>query len=188
MDVTSLLKTVHKEAYPALSPRRPELSQAGRTILITGGSSGIGLAIAKAFAQAGAKHLIIVGRRESVNLSSASKIRAEYPDVLVEGCNGDIGDLTSIDKLWTDLARENVHVDVLVLNAVKWSDLQTILALGRDGVWADLTLNVRSTIDFVERFNKQNNPEKRAKVRDTPCQGLADYSEGFGCSSHLRFS
>ncbi|KAL9565108.1 hypothetical protein ACKAV7_010753 [Fusarium commune] len=40
------LKTLHKKPYHAIYPTRPELSQEGRTILITGGNSGIVLSAA----------------------------------------------------------------------------------------------------------------------------------------------
>ncbi|KAF4826565.1 hypothetical protein CGCTS75_v008959 [Colletotrichum tropicale] len=53
------LKTYHKEPYAAISPRLPELSQQDNTVLITGGSEGIGFAIAKAFIEASAKEIVI---------------------------------------------------------------------------------------------------------------------------------
>ncbi|KAG7410597.1 hypothetical protein Forpe1208_v010670 [Fusarium oxysporum f. sp. rapae] len=49
------LKTLHKKPYHAIYPTRPELSQEGRTILITGGNSGIGFPIARSFVISKAK-------------------------------------------------------------------------------------------------------------------------------------
>lgn len=43
-------KTFHNFSYPSISPTRPELSTAGKVILITGGGSGIGPRITHAFA------------------------------------------------------------------------------------------------------------------------------------------
>jgi hypothetical protein len=47
-------KTSHKTAYPAISPTRPELTAKGKTIVITGGGTGIGAETALYFAKAGA--------------------------------------------------------------------------------------------------------------------------------------
>ena len=60
---TSFTSTWHSTPYALISPSRPELSAAGRTVVVTGGGTGIGKAIAKAFAQAGASSVAILGRR-----------------------------------------------------------------------------------------------------------------------------
>jgi hypothetical protein len=44
----SLPKAIHATPYAAISPSRPELSQKGRAIYVTGGSEGIGLAMPSA--------------------------------------------------------------------------------------------------------------------------------------------
>jgi hypothetical protein len=48
-------------------------------------------------------------------------------------------------------------VDVLVLNAAATGNTAPILQTGLDGVWADFETNVRSSLDFTERFFKQAN-------------------------------
>jgi hypothetical protein len=35
-------KTVHRDQYPAIDPANPELSQAGKVVVITGASRGLG--------------------------------------------------------------------------------------------------------------------------------------------------
>lgn len=159
----SFTKTVHRSPYPEISPSRPELSQAGKTVLITGGHTGIGYAIAKAYAQASAEKIIIVGRRVDLVTSATSRLGAIFPEVQALGRVCDVSDLASADTLWEGLAKEGIVVDVVVLNAAKLST-QPILEVGRDAVWSEYLLNVRANLDFAERLYKQPNAKGRRKV------------------------
>ncbi|KAF9874615.1 short chain dehydrogenase [Colletotrichum karsti] len=162
-DGTTFTKILHKKSYPTINPARPELSQAGRTVLITGGSAGIGFAIARGFAQAGAERVIILGRRQKVVDEAASQLQGEYPSVKIDGRQSDVSDLDSADGLWGALESEGVHVDVLVLNAGVTTQGSPILELGRDEIWSQYIVNVRSHLDFTERFYKQRGDEDRGK-------------------------
>ncbi|KAL6906983.1 hypothetical protein GGI43DRAFT_248811 [Trichoderma evansii] len=153
------LKQYHRGPYAAISPSRPELSQAGKTIVVTGGNSGIGFAIARGFIQASAKHVIILGRRQDVVKSAAEKLSKEADSfgssTAVEGKVCDIASLESTEKFWEDLQSNGIFVDVLVLNAAAGGKATPILKNGLRNVWADYEANVRSTLDFTERFHKQ---------------------------------
>ncbi|GFP57133.1 short chain dehydrogenase citE [Trichoderma asperellum] len=59
----SFTKEWHTKPYPDISPSRSGLSAAGKNVVITGGGTGIGKAVAIAFAQAGANSVSILGRR-----------------------------------------------------------------------------------------------------------------------------
>lgn len=59
----SFTKTWHKKPYVAIDPIRPELKASGKFVVVAGGGTGIGKAIAISFAQAGAKTIAILGRR-----------------------------------------------------------------------------------------------------------------------------
>ncbi|KAI7089442.1 hypothetical protein KC356_g2519 [Hortaea werneckii] len=66
---SSLLQPTHHDLYPFIDPTPPSGKLAGaakgKSVLITGAGSGIGRAIAEAFALAGAERLFLVGRREA---------------------------------------------------------------------------------------------------------------------------
>ena len=84
-------------------------SIAGKRVLITGGTSGIGLAVARAFVTAGAR-VVITGRRES-GADIAAGIGAAYVAM-------DVGDSVSITH-GTKTAADQLGggIDVAVLNA-----------------------------------------------------------------------
>lgn len=156
-------RAVHNAPYLAIAPTRPELSQAGKTVLITGGHTGIGYAIARAFAQASAERVIIIGRRDNLVASAASRLTSEFPSTQTLGRICDVADGMSVDRLWKDLANENIFIDVVVLNAAKLS-ARPILDLGRDAIWEEYIINVRTHLDFIERIYKQRGAKGRQKV------------------------
>ncbi|KAK2008699.1 short chain dehydrogenase [Colletotrichum eremochloae] len=164
-DGMTFTKTIHKDPYSAILPSRPELSQTGRTILITGGSAGIGLAIAESFAQAGAKRIIILGRRQHKVEDSVRKLEKEYghKNVQFSGFSSDVNDLEKNEKLWKDFEEDGTVIDVLVLNAAKMFPASSILALGTDEVWDGFTTNVRALLDHSGRFYKQKNSKGQQK-------------------------
>jgi NADP-dependent 3-hydroxy acid dehydrogenase YdfG len=157
------IKTLHKKPYPAISPLRPELSQAGRTVLITGGSSGIGFAIARAFAQASAFHVIITGRRETVLADAVSRLKAENAvGTLITGLVSDMSDPQDAEKLWSGFKSKGIVVDVLVLNAMKLGELKPILQAGVESTWSAFETNVRGLLDYAVRFHQQGGEKPKA--------------------------
>lgn len=150
-------ETYHKKPYPAIDPNRPELSQNGRTVLITGGATGIGFAIARAFVAASASRIILVGRRASklddaiANLQRLSG--AQSTNLVQRSC--DVTELDQVAKLWAKLAEEGIVVDTMVVNAATIGSAGSVLERGTLNVWQDFTMNVRAVMDFTERFYKQ---------------------------------
>ncbi|KAL5093168.1 hypothetical protein Trisim1_011954 [Trichoderma cf. simile WF8] len=153
------LKEYRRKPYEATSPSRPELSQAGRTVVVTGGNSGIGYAIARNFVKASAKRVIILGRRPDVVKSAADRLAQEGKEFgspsLVEGRVCDVGSLEATEALWSGLEKEGIFVDVLVLSAASHGKVSPILKSDLSSVWGDFEANVRSLLDFTQRFYNQ---------------------------------
>ena len=161
-------KTSHTKPYAAIALSRPELSQAGRTVLVTGGTAGIGYAIARGFLRAGAARVIILGRNAERAAASAESLRQEAREANPEatgaevvGLAVDMADAAAIEKLWKRFGggdgkeKDKIVVDVLVLNAASFSPPKTIMELGVNGLWRDFEVNVRAQVDMAERFYKQ---------------------------------
>lgn len=164
----SLTTPFHREPYPAISPLRPEMSQTGKTILVTGGNAGIGFAISKAFLQASAAKVIILGRRPGLVGDAVAKLAPENHEAQVVGLTCDVSSSEEVDKLWKNLEEEGSVVDVLVLNAVKISDQNPILDVGTEGIWKDYDMNLRAQLQMTEKFYKQKKQGAPGpKVRDT---------------------
>src|SRR5262245_55716284 len=81
----------------------------GATVLITGGSSGIGRATAKMLADAGAR-IAITGRDERKLASAAEALN-------VRGIRADVTDEADILRTYQTFLQEFGHLDVLINNA-----------------------------------------------------------------------
>jgi short-subunit dehydrogenase involved in D-alanine esterification of teichoic acids len=82
----------------------------GRTVLVTGGTSGIGLGIAEAFHGRGSR-VIICGR----DWSRLSAVEEKFPGITALSC--DVGDGLQRKNLATDVMHRFPDLDILVNNA-----------------------------------------------------------------------
>jgi short-subunit dehydrogenase len=99
----------------------------GKVVVVTGGSSGIGEAVAVRVAEAGGK-VVIVARDEEKLAEVRKRITAMGGHVKTYSC--DITDYAANHKLAKDILRDFGHVDVLVNNAGR--SIRRSLALSYD--------------------------------------------------------
>jgi NAD(P)-dependent dehydrogenase (short-subunit alcohol dehydrogenase family) len=83
----------------------------GKIAVITGGSSGIGLATARLFVAEGA-YVFITGRRQTELDAAVTEVRGN-----VTGVQGDVANLADLDRLYETVKREKGRIDVLFANA-----------------------------------------------------------------------
>ncbi|MGW3244134.1 glucose 1-dehydrogenase [Streptomyces sp. NPDC001070] len=83
----------------------------GKTAIVTGGTSGIGLATAQRFAAEGA-HVFVTGRRQDALDAAVAGIGPRATGIL-----GDVSDLADLDRLYDAVAQQGRRVDVLFGNA-----------------------------------------------------------------------
>ncbi|MBL5974448.1 MAG: SDR family NAD(P)-dependent oxidoreductase [Candidatus Leucobacter sulfamidivorax] len=89
---------------------------AGRTALVTGGSDGIGLEIARWLALAGARVLLPVRNREKGE-RAAARIRESAPGARLELLDLDLARLDSVAALVSELRDAGEPIELAVLNA-----------------------------------------------------------------------
>ncbi|MBJ6637104.1 SDR family oxidoreductase [Streptomyces sp. NPDC014793] len=83
----------------------------GKTAIVTGGTSGIGLATAQRFAAEGA-YVFITGRRKEALDAAVESIGAG-----VTGIQSDVSDLAGLDRLYAAVEQQGRRIDVLFANA-----------------------------------------------------------------------
>ena len=84
----------------------------GKIAVITGGSSGIGLATAQRFVDEGA-YVFITGRRQSELDAAVEQIGKNN----VTGVQGDVSNLEDLDRLYATVKQQKGRIDVLFANA-----------------------------------------------------------------------
>lgn len=143
----------HKKVYPALSPTRPELSAAGKTVLITGGGKSIGKAMTQSFAIAGASHIIILGRDLEALNTLRDELHAQYPHgPKIHTYAADIEDATRCTEIFKH-ARENVGpVDVLILNAAYLPKPAPFATMDLSDFWKAFEINVKANTTLAQLF------------------------------------
>lgn len=90
--------------------------QTGRTFLVTGGTSGIGLETAKALAAGGAR-VVIASRNPEKGREAIREIQQSAPDATVTFEELDLGDLASVRALAKRLEHSLPKLDGLINNA-----------------------------------------------------------------------
>ncbi|PQE18104.1 short-chain dehydrogenase reductase SDR protein [Rutstroemia sp. NJR-2017a BVV2] len=145
--------TWHDKSYPYISPTRPELSVAGKTIIVTGGGTGIGASIAQSFALAGAKAIGLLGRRENVLLETAAKISSIAPSVQISHALADVADASALSTAVSSLSQTfSSKIDIFVSNAGYFPTLGSIADTDAEDWWKAFEVNVKGGFNAIKAF------------------------------------
>ncbi|MCK1733512.1 SDR family NAD(P)-dependent oxidoreductase [Bradyrhizobium sp. 138] len=117
-----------------------------RTILITGGSAGIGLAFALKFLELG-NRVIVTGRRQAV----LDDVKAKHP--ALHTVQSDVADPAQISTLAQTIKRDFPELDVLVNNAgiSRYKNL-TVPAFDLADLMTEVNVNVGGVIRMTSAF------------------------------------
>ena len=120
--VTQTAKQGGQQAFSAIQPARylKGLSKQqvgrGKTVLITGASSGLGEGMARLFAKLG-YNLAICARRIDRLAQLKEDLMAQYPDIRVEYRALDVSDYAAIFTVFNAFAADFGQIDRVVVNA-----------------------------------------------------------------------
>jgi uncharacterized oxidoreductase len=118
----------------------------GRTILITGGSAGIGLAFAHKFLELG-NEVIVTGRRQA----ALDEVKAKHPRLHI--IQSDAADTAQIAALAARVKVEFPKLDVLMNNAgiLLYKNLKATTS-DLDGLMAEMNINVGGVLRTMSAF------------------------------------
>ena len=96
-----------------------EISLSGRSAIVTGGSKGIGLAVATRFAQSGADVAVVARGKESLDeaVAAIKKTAKEGNKARVIGVQADVGVAADIQRAYDEVMKAFAKVDIIVNNA-----------------------------------------------------------------------
>jgi 2-hydroxycyclohexanecarboxyl-CoA dehydrogenase len=118
----------------------------GKTVLITGGASGIGRATVLAFARHGARVICA-----DINEARAAEVAKEAKDagLAVEPVAIDLADTKSIRCCAADVIARHARVDVLI-NAAGWNDIQPFMENTPDYMDRVIAINLGGPVHLTQ--------------------------------------
>lgn len=178
-------KTPRRDPYEAILPTNPANSQTGKIILITGGSSGIGAAAAKVWAQAGAEGVIITARGLPALEKVANELKSSYPKTKVLAVKADITSNSEVASLFSQIQKTfGRPVDFLLNNAGYLEDDKLIGETSADDWWKTFEINLKGGYNMTHQWiQSQPNPKEPTGTILTVSSGRAGFT-GVGGSSY----
>lgn len=117
---------------------------AGKIALVTGGSTGIGLATAQELAAQGAR-VYITGRRQAELDAAVASVGAA-----AVGIRADVSSLADLDRIYAQIAQEAGHLDILFANA-GGGDMLPLGAITEEQFDRIFGTNVRGVLFTVQK-------------------------------------
>lgn len=116
----------------------------GKVALVTGGTTGIGLASAQDFAAQGAK-VFITGRRQAELDTAVALIGAS-----ATGIRGDVASLDDLDRVFAEIKAKAGHLDVVFANA-GGGDMVPLAEVTEEHFDRIFNSNVKGTLFTVQK-------------------------------------
>jgi len=143
-----------------------------RSVLVTGGNRGIGLAIARAFADAGDKVAITY--------------RSGEPPAGFLAVKCDITDSEQVEQAYKEIEAEHGPVEVLIANAGVTKD-QLLMRMSEEDFTSVIDTNLTGTFRVVKRANRGMLRAKKGRVVLISSVPLGRYAQPEEIAATVRF-
>ena len=175
--------------HPSESPRWPGLSQfdlTGRAAIVTGGSKGLGEAMAAGLASAGAR-VLLTSRHEDEAQAAAARIAADYPtddgSPRAIGMAADVAEPDQVEAMVRRAADAFGRLDVLVNNAgvnlrgpigeLDYDTFRQVQRINVDGLW----LCCRAAVQTMRELRGDGQPTGGRIINMASTLGLVGLAE-----------
>ncbi|KAI9699601.1 MAG: hypothetical protein M1820_007100 [Bogoriella megaspora] len=151
-----LTKAMHRDVYDAVNPNNPALKDAaaGKVVVITGAAGGLGFSVAKAWSDANAAGVVLVGRNEAKLKETADALKAP---TLVAAAN-----ITSSDDMkvvYDKTVAKFGRVDVVINTAGSFNVGAMTSETEPSAWWTDVESNVLGFYNVAHYFIKATSGE-----------------------------
>lgn len=152
LSAIAMLLTIPTVYQAAKTLPKPTVS--GHTVLITGGSSGIGFAFAKRFLQAG-NTVIVTGR----NADKLNQVKALFPEMITE-----VADMADLEALRQFVDRYP-EIDILINNAgIQYNYEFLDDAIAVDQIETELRINLIAPLQLIKLMLPQLITKPKAAI------------------------
>jgi len=181
-------KTSHRDPYNAISPSKPENSQEGKLIIITGGGAGIGAAAAKIWARAGAFGIVIAARSKERLEAVARELVAINSKLIVLAVPTDITIEKDVQNLYAQTQQKfGRHADVLMNVAGYLEEAKLIGEQNVDAWWKGFEVNLKGLFSMTHHYiNSQPNSKSPSGTIITVASGLAGVTQPSGSAYSIN--
>ncbi|GES66728.1 hypothetical protein ATEIFO6365_0016002100 [Aspergillus terreus] len=149
-------RKTYRDVYPAIDPTRPELSQAGKVVVITGASlesvNWIRQGFAASFARAKAEAIVLIARDASKLAETKQLIKEINPATKVLSLAVDVVDEPGIKDAFRQIVERLGTPHVLINNAGVTGALKSIFDEDIDSWWRTREINIRGTMIVTKAF------------------------------------
>ncbi|KAL5333738.1 hypothetical protein BJX70DRAFT_47862 [Aspergillus crustosus] len=156
-------KNAYRDLYPAIDPTRPELSQAGKVIVITGASRGLGQGFAIAFARANAAAIAILGRSAEGLAETERRISEVNQQTKVLSLVVDVTDEAGVNSAFQEIKSQLGTPHVLINNAGVFV-LENLAESKMDTFWGTIEINLKGAILTTKAFLSTTGPSPAANT------------------------
>ncbi|KAJ5153499.1 uncharacterized protein N7482_009977 [Penicillium canariense] len=174
----SFTSKAHRDVYPAIDPCLAGHSQAGKVIIITGASRGIGkLGFAASFARANAAAIVLIGRSAGDLAETEKLVNSINPETKVLLISLDVTNAAGVTKAFEDIVARFGVPHVLINNAGYINPLDPIADVDVDLWWRTQEVNVKGTFLMTNAFlkatgNTPSTPTTIVNLTSMAAQGL----------------